>query len=204
MIRRTLGIAFGACLASAAGAETFIYPAEPVTGQDFVVQVTAFEGCIPQNMTAQVSGSTITLDYGSTGDCSFAVLPPRPPLDFVVRVSSPGTYDMVYRLVGSGTPTPHSAGQVTVKAAGSTARPSFSLAGLWWVPSQPGWALNISEGESGQLFLVWYTYTTSDSTAVVGLPSWYFASGGQWNDGNRFTGPISTAIGSPTTRAFDA
>jgi hypothetical protein len=203
--RRSIVAGLVGCLASAASAATNIYPAEPVTGQDFVVELTTFASCSPQDAKAQVSGTTIFLDYTSdTAGCDFAVLPPRPPLAFVVRASSAGTYDLVDRAFSGGTSTSRPDGQVTIKAAGSKARPSFSLAGLWWVPSQPGWALNISEGDSGQLFLVWYTYSSSDSTSATGNPFWFFASGGQWNDGNRFTGALSVGYGSPTTRAFDA
>ena len=189
--------------ASAARAGVTVYPASPVAGQDFVAMLDVRTCGVATNRTTSVVGTTIYLDYSASNFC-FSGEPPQAPMAFPVKGLSAGTYDIVDR-ANPGTASSTSAfnGQVTVKAGTIGARPSYSVAGLWWVPDQPGWALNIVEGSAGQLFLVWYAYAPALVTDTQSGSIWYYVPGGQWTGGNTFTGAIAASTGPSLSKPFD-
>ena len=67
--------------------------------------------------------------------------------------------------------------------------PSFNVTDMWWYPSENGWGLNLTHHASGQVFGVWYTYNAPNR------PYWVILSGGQWVNGNVFTGKLYTVSG---------
>lgn len=67
--------------------------------------------------------------------------------------------------------------------------PAFNVTDMWWYASESGWGLNLTHHASGQVFGVWYTY------AAPGRPYWLILSGGQWVNGNVFTGKLYTVSG---------
>jgi hypothetical protein len=60
---------------------------------------------------------------------------------------------------------------------------------MWWNAAESGWGLNLTHHASGQVFGVWYTYTSPNR------PYWLILSGGQWVNGNVFTGKLYTVSG---------
>lgn len=70
-----------------------------------------------------------------------------------------------------------------------TNAPTFNVTDMWWNASESGWGLNLTQHASGQVFGVWYTYTAPNR------PYWVILSGGQWVNGNVFTGKLYTVSG---------
>ena len=70
-----------------------------------------------------------------------------------------------------------------------TNAPSFNVTDMWWNSAESGWGLNLTQHASGQVFGVWYTYTAPNR------PYWLILSGGQWVNGNVFTGKLYTVSG---------
>ena len=67
--------------------------------------------------------------------------------------------------------------------------PAFNVTDMWWNAAESGWGLNLTHHASGQVFGVWYTYTAPNR------PYWLILSGGQWVNGNVFTGKLYTVSG---------
>jgi lysyl endopeptidase len=67
--------------------------------------------------------------------------------------------------------------------------PAFNVTDMWWNAAESGWGLNLTQHASGQVFGVWYTYTTPNR------PYWLILSGGQWVNGTVFTGKLYTVSG---------
>jgi hypothetical protein len=67
--------------------------------------------------------------------------------------------------------------------------PTFNVTDMWWNAAESGWGLNLTHHASGQVFGVWYTYTAPNR------PYWLILSGGQWVNGNVFTGKLYTVSG---------
>ena len=193
-----LGIAILATVGTAAAREMSVFPPEPVAGQDFVVHVAGtYCGDHPLHgyADASVTGDTITVSYSASasGACTSGG---QPTLftGAAVRVNAPGQYKVVVR---PSVWDAYAAGSVTVKEASPVTRTGTSLAGLWYVPAQPGWGLNITEGDSGQLFLTWYQFGGADATgsSLTTSSSWTFVSGGTWLAPNTFSGALYRAVG---------
>ncbi len=67
--------------------------------------------------------------------------------------------------------------------------PTFNVTDMWWNAAESGWGLNLTHHASGQVFGVWYTYASPNR------PYWLILSGGQWVNGNVFTGKLYTVSG---------
>ena len=63
-----------------------------------------------------------------------------------------------------------------------TSAPVPSYGDLWWVPSESGWGLTITQ-QYRQLFVVWYAYRN-------GAPTWYVMPAGTWSDSQTWTGAV--------------
>jgi lysyl endopeptidase len=74
---------------------------------------------------------------------------------------------------------------------------AFDVTDLWWNPAESGWGLNLIQHPNGQIFGVWYTYTTPNR------PLWIVMPGGQWVNGSTFTGTLYTVSGPNYTQVFD-
>jgi len=61
--------------------------------------------------------------------------------------------------------------------------PIASYGDLWWVASESGWGLSISQ-QYRTLFAVWYTYRPD------GTPIWYVMPGGTWTSPDTYTGTL--------------
>ena len=73
------------------------------------------------------------------------------------------------------------------------ARPIASYGDLWWVPSESGWGLSITQ-QYHALFAVWYSYRAD------GTPVWYVMSGGDWTSADTYSGTLYRTAYAP--RAF--
>lgn len=172
-----------------------LFPDTPRDGQEFVFLTNDNEGCVtPGTVRSEVSGSRITLSYQRNPSCASG------SLNYVMTVLklSAGTYQVVERGEVNGVATANQdLGSITVLPAATVGRTTTNLDGMWYVPSQPGWGVSITEGESGQLFLGWYLY----GVPVVCCPvqeypgTWYFASSGSWITPSRFVAPFYSSSG---------
>lgn len=193
----------GLAAAFTAHAQLRTYPASPQAGQEFVVQISQTGGCGPSSpVRGEVEGTVISLVYEEAGAC-FPTRPPEPPINVVVRVPVAGSYLVRERGEYQGrVSVAREHGQITVQAASTSARPPYSLAGLWNTASEPGWGVNIAEGDSGQLFITWFTYGRFIS-GTRALASWYVASSGRWTGPNEFSAPFYWTQGPVLGATFD-
>ena len=180
-----------------------VVPAQPRAGQDFILHITGTIDCGPSaQIQASVTGTTITVAYRTDNLCG--VLPPGRYWNVLVNVPQPGTYAVVQKSLSYDRSLAPE--QITVfPAVAPATRTSTSLAGLWYVPGQEGWGVNIAEGQSGQLFLTWFTYggggpSPSFNTAS---PLWFFTSGGQWTSPTEFGGLLALGVGTPFNMPFN-
>ena len=163
---------------------TVVIPASPVVGQEFVIHFEGnlLDGCGTEPMVqAQVVGNAITLNMPVTlcGATTIALPNPR---SAVGKVTAPGAYGLDATFTRNGTVIARrSLGSFTVRPAPQVVRAAPRLDGLWNVPDRPGWGVRITEGESGQLFIVWYTYES-------GTSRWYVSSNGLWTGANEYSG----------------
>ena len=79
--------------------------------------------------------------------------------------------------------------------------PHLALSGLWWNPSEPGWALAV-EQQGDTLFAAWATHD------VDGSPTWFFVTANLGLDedlgGSFASGSLYKATGPAFGRSFDA
>lgn len=188
-----------------------VLPQNPAAGEDFVIQVTGTTPSSPVfhlRTTSSVSGSTILLS--SELDTNDFSVPGAYRAGAVVNVPVPGTYqlDMEARSTGPGGATypRRTIGSVTVGPAITPAAPQFrGLTGLWWTPAEPGMGVSVTQAESGQLFVVWFTYrpsTANESASREGL--WLVLSSGKWISPTDYRGILYEARGTPANRPFAA
>ncbi len=70
--------------------------------------------------------------------------------------------------------------------------------GLWWVPSEPGWALGVWHGPTNIVFASWFVYDAS------GNPTWYtLEAQATGNDASYYRGPVYKTRGPYFGGAFD-
>lgn len=204
-VKPAMAAVLACCVAGPAAAAFFVYPSEPRAGQDLVLWTDSATDCsVGTGHAAQatVGDGTITLAYPTALTCGVAL--PAQWVSAIVNVPKPGTY-AVSALTNANTANAQARpiGQVTVLPAVGAARTGVPLGGLWLVPSEPGWGLSIAEGQSGQLFLTWYTYGGQALADGFGTSTWLFTSSGTWTTPTRFTGALVQPFGSFFTRTFD-
>lgn len=209
MTRRLLLYAI-ACLALAgiglsAHAYTRLAPEAPRAGQEFVFLSTDNEGCVtPGTLRSEVSGQRVTIAYRQSALCASG------SLTYVMTVLKlpAGTYEVVERGEVNGVPTAAGRlGSITIAPAAPVTRTTSNLDGMWYVPTQPGWGVSLTEGGSGQLFLGWYHYGFASCCAFTpqkyGRASWFFASSGAWVTPTRYQAPLYRSAGGNPEGNFD-
>jgi hypothetical protein len=122
--------------------------------------------------------------YATTGaDPRFAFDPAR------VVTTRVGTASLAFSARDRGTLTYTANGiggskPITRQLFGATdTTPVGSYGDLWWVPSESGWGLSISQ-QYRTLFAVWYTYRPDGSAA------WYVMPGGSWTSSSTYGGTL--------------
>jgi len=82
--------------------------------------------------------------------------------------------------------------------APTSTTPALDSTDLWFNPSESGWGLNLTQHANGQVFGVWYTYTSA------GRPLWLVLPGGAWSaNGTVFTGQLYKVAGSSYAGTFN-
>jgi hypothetical protein len=190
--------------------QLFIAPTDPAANEDFVVQFYVFTGGSPTNVLARetVVGDGFIRFIVTVGSAGFSV-PGASRLSFVQKLGNPGLYQVLVRPQYSvASLNNFNLGSVTVGPPIVPAAPAYrNLTGLWWAPDEPGWALNITQGDSGQLFALWYIYrpvesinsdTTSPATSV-----WLSMSSGIWRTPTEFRGVLYESAGTSVNLPYN-
>ena len=186
-------------------------PESPVAGSDFVIEIGSGTPGSPTRLDAiqtTISGQLITVQM-RVSDAGFSV-PGSLTSRQTVNVPSPGTYQITVQWNYAGNPGIE-IGVLTVNVLPrSDIDPQFrGLSGLWWTPDEPGWALAVTQPESGRLFALWFTYAPLTVAVPFGAPlpqtvaTWYMLPSGTWVTPTEFTGQLYTAVGPPANLTFD-
>jgi hypothetical protein len=197
---------------SLAGAQALqplrVIPAIPTAGEEFVIQVTGVTPGMPtthERTAVKVDAASILLDATIVeGDFS---VPGAYRVGAVVTVPTPGSYqlDMQARSQSSQYPR-RNIGSVTVGPAVPASAPlARNLSGHWLAPDEMGWGVNVTQGESGQLFVIWYTYRPSEpqSTLDGRQPGiWLVMPSGRWISPTEFRGVLYETRGTPSDLPF--
>jgi lysyl endopeptidase len=84
-------------------------------------------------------------------------------------------------------------------AAQTMITPITNVTGLWWVPSEAGWGLNlVYHSGSNVVFATWFTFGQDGKRTWLGFPA------GHWTSPTSFTGTLYQTSGPSFTGAFDA
>ena len=182
--------------AAAAHAQFRTFPDAPHAGEEVVIQFSG-NGCGPMtNPSVALAGNVVTVTVTEAEAC-FATQPPGATFVTVAtRFFAPGTYQVHQRVVNrfNANASTGQVGTVTVLGSAAPTRPAVSLNGLWYVPEEAGRGLNIIEGESGRLFLIWFTFQPGTPGTRTGA-TWYVASTTNWVTPNQARGPFFSAAG---------
>lgn len=195
-------------LATSASAQMQIMPPDPFTGESFVVVDTPAVPlpypdlyCGAVSVPSKVDGAVVTLSTPT---------PPNPAkwCRFGSRVdglAEAGTYTIRYVLsnayYASGE-TPLAGTIVTVRS-GSPAAPAYrDLDGNWFNPEEPGWGVNMVQGQSGALFAVLLTYEATWGQDDGSFGFWLVMSDGRWVSPTQFRGPLYYARGTPMNEGW--
>jgi hypothetical protein len=113
----------------------------------------------------------------------------------VVNVQQEGLAPVTTRVVG-----------VNIAPAAVPASPAYrNLSGVWFSPDEPGWGVNIVQGESGQLFAFWLTYRADDQPPSLGFESsWFHMSNGIWASPTEFRGLLLETFGPSAAKPFSS
>jgi hypothetical protein len=186
----------GAATLSFAQGQLRLFPDSPVAGEDFMI---VFEGTVGWT-PAIVTGSSIEVQ--SDNQIFFSINvgggeTSSDASDFRAMQAvnlAPGTYQLTVRVFG--TFTWFVVRTLVIPPPPPTISPQFrTLTGLWWLPSESGSALNLTQSnETGKLFALWYTYLP-DQSASVTANTWYNMSSGRWTSPTEWRGLLYTATG---------
>ena len=196
------------------GATSFsVSPAIPRAGEDFVLAATwylfynseptsPFTASVVGRGTLQLSRSFVSKDpassiFGSTR---------------VMRIDMPGTYTVMgttdYQGFSLCSYPPKNLGTLTIAPATGDATPARrDLSGLWWDPQESGWGLSLTQGESGQLFALVFTYRpAAGRMPILAIPPsanyWLGMSDGHWISSTEFRGLLFDTKGPALNESF--
>lgn len=180
-----------------------ILPSNPQGGEDFVVEIDLSSGFTPitiNGIDAITVGQTVTLNVSVTEGTTIGASSGRARL---VMNKPAGSY-LLFAQVVSGSFVFTRPLNITVVPATTVSPQSRSVTGLWWNPAEPGSALNVTQGDSGQLFALWYTYYPTTAAPPTGSNMWLNMSAGRWTTPTEFRGLLYWAVGTPLDQPFDA
>ena len=193
-------------------------PQNPVAGSDLLIEIFGGTPGSPSRVDAiqtTVSGQVITVQI-RVSDFGFSV-PGALRATQTVNLPTPGTYQLTVQWNYAGSSGIEIAvATINVLPAGDAALPPGDsappqfrgLSGLWWAPDEPGWALAITQPESGRLFALWFTYVPVTvavpfATAAQTAATWYMLPSGNWTSPTEFSGQLYTAVGPPANLPFN-
>jgi len=143
-----------------------------------------------QSATPSMEGGVLVVRIRSVS-CSDLCLPIDAADDIFLGRFPTGTY-AVQIIVNDSPVIP---GQFTVAAPANPQRVDYS--GMWWLPSESGWGLSISQGPTGLLFAVLFAY------GPTGEPTWYTLQTESSANASSFTGTVYKTSGPYYGGAFD-
>jgi hypothetical protein len=203
-----IGFAALPALAGLDGIRTI--PQTPVAGSDFVIEISGSTPGSPSRVDAistSAAGQLITVQI-RVSDGGFSV-PGALRATQTVNLATPGTYQLTVQWNYAGTSGVEiGVHTITVAPAGGVDPQFRGLGGLWWAPDEPGWALAVTQPESGRLFAMWFTYAPLVLAAPSGpapqtAATWYMLPSGTWVSPTAFSGQLYTAVGPPANLSFD-
>ena len=160
--------------------------------------------------SATTVGQVVVLELRFAAEVGCFAVPPGRYNSFVVSVPSQGNYCVEVRKVWPARTYTYSPGLCfDVGAAVAHPAPLYrNLGGLWWAPEEPGWALAVTQSESGGLFALWFTYVPDSvavpfGTAEQTAATWYMLPSGYWTSPTAFSGQLYTAVGPPANLPFN-
>ncbi len=186
-----------------------VIPPDPTAGEDFVILAGGTTGSSPafvDSSRVDALGDLLTLRaFVSTAGFS---VNGNYRASGVTRVATAGNYSIAFQpTVNSSPSSARALGSIAIAAAQGPAAPSFrNLSGNWFATDEPGWGINIVQGDSGALFGVWLTFRPDNigSGATTGNGLWLVMPSGRWLTPTRFRGVLYVLTGSPVTRPFNA
>jgi hypothetical protein len=158
--------------------------------------------------TVEVSGTTISMSANiSEGDFS---VPGAYRAAAVATAPAPGTYQLDMQAQSQmNSYARRTIGSVIVGAPTPAASPQYrALSGHWLAFDESGWGVTVTQGDSGALFAVWYTYRPTEPQSGTfdareeGL--WLVMSNGRWISPTEFRGILYEARGTPSHLPFES
>ena len=200
-MKRIAALLFCIGAALPAGASLSLAPRAPAAGEDFVVAI-GWSSCDTEtNVAATLTGSLLRITVSLLPAPGCFGVPPGRETRKVVRIDTPGTYCVEFERTWPGqAPAVRQEGCFELLPARATAAPAYrNLGGLWWDPQNPGEGLNVTQGESGNLFAFWYTYSEQSypDGSHPNTAAWQMISTGRWVSPTEFVGPVHNARGPP-------
>lgn len=203
MMRAVIFVA-AALAAFAAAAQQRVFPSDPQDGETFaLVWAYAYGGTSYFTTTsAQRDGAVIT------------VAQPQVPGGAATQWSrfgatiaglGIGTYSVRGGPYVNTIPTAYlgtRAFESTVTVVpGAPASPQYrELDGNWFDPAQPGWGVNLVQGDSGALFAVWLGYSDRNFYGMANYPAtWLVLPAGRWVSASTFRGLLYESAGTRIT-----
>ena len=190
-----------ALLLGAAGAvaASQIVPAQPLPFATVSLR-TVVDSCTFIPSTVRVTAAGDTLRVAQVMNQCFA---PGTPMTVDIRLGSfpEGSYRVeLYAGAESGTPIERLSfevrGPVEPAVFPPATRPLANYGGLWYVPSESGWGISLTQGTGGFIFGTWYVYNANNQ------PEWYTFQNGAWTSFTTWTALVyrnsGPFLGAPT------
>lgn len=202
MIRTAIFVT-AALAAFTAAAQQRVFPSDPQDGETFaLVWAYAYGGTSYFTTTsAQRDGAVITVAQpqvpggAATQWSRFgATIAGLAPGTYTVR-GGPYANTNPYAYLG----TRAFESTVTV-VPGAPASPQYrELDGNWFDPAQPGWGVNLVQGDAGALFAVWLGYSDAVYGSANYPAAWLVLPAGRWVSPNTFRGLLYESAGTRIT-----
>lgn len=191
---------FAIVLAASAARADFL-PKDPRFGETIAQTFCAFQSVLSIEPQRTADSLVMRMQMGD------AFTPAGPPCNVRYTLHNdvpPGTYQVVQEGWGFST-FRRVQGSVTV-SAGVQAVPAFTgLSGNWFDPAGPGRGLNIVQGASGALFVLWLDHGIPPNWDFPAphSPSWLVMPSGRWITPTTFRGLLYSSRGSPANQRWD-
>ena len=182
--------------------ETRVLPADPQAGETIAVILTHVfnKACSLVTGTARVEGNTVLVGQPQAtfgGKLNWCRLGSTVGGLGVGNYTVPGTAFTNENWDFGQIP---SVGTAFAVSPAATSTPQYrDLDGNWFDPAQPGWGMNVVQGDSGALFGVWLSYVEVGASLEVGRSNyaaeWIVLPAGRWITPTKFRGLLYASMG---------